>query len=340
MNSNILQNYRMIKNFWGKLERPILALAPMADVTDSVFRGLVAELGRPSVMFTEFVAADGLAHPVGRKRLLVDLKYSEIERPIVAQIWGGCPENIKIAARLVQDLGFDGLDINMGCPDKGVEKQKGGAYLIQDLDLTKQVIEAALESAPDLPLSIKTRLGYNSIELDSWIGELLKLPIVALTVHLRTRKEMSKVPAHWELASRLRDLVPNFSSSPSLRGLRRGENFGQIPSLLANGDIENLDDAREKVNKNNLDGVMLGRAIFGNPWLFGNGKPDWPEVFKIMIEHSRRFEVEYRGIKSFTIMRKFFGAYVAGYPRASDLKSALMLATNATDVEVALEAFK
>jgi tRNA-dihydrouridine synthase len=303
----------MRRNFWEKLDKPILALAPMADVTDSVFRRLVAELGKPSVMFTEFVAADGLVHPIGGKRLIVDLKYSEIERPIVAQIWGGRPDNIREAAKIVQDLGFDGLDINMGCPDKGVERQKGGAYLIKDLELTKKVVEAALEGAPDLPLSIKTRLGYNSVELDSWMGELL-------TVHLRTRKEMSKVAAHWELAGELHSL-----GTPG-------------PKLLGNGDVENLKDARDKTDANNLYGVMLGRAIFGNPWLFGTGKPkSWSEVFKIIIEHARRFEAEYTGVKNFAIMRKFFGAYVAGYPEATSLKIKLMECTGAEDVRRVLE---
>lgn len=308
----------------------------MADVTDSVFRGLVAELGKPSVMFTEFVAADGLAHPVGRKRLLVDLKYSDHERPVVAQIWGGKPENIKIAARLVEDLGFDGIDINMGCPDKGVEKQKGGASLIKDLELTKRIVDAALEGAPSLPLSIKTRLGYNSIDMDGWIAELLKLPIAALTVHLRTRKEMSKAPAHWELARELRSKIPQ--RAPSEKTPSRTTAELTAPLVLANGDIESIADGRQKTLDNNLDGVMLGRAIFGNPWLFGPGKPEnWSDVFKVIIEHTKRFEAEYKGVKNFAIMRKFFGAYIAGYHEATSLKLKLMGCAGAEDVRRVLE---
>ena len=295
----------------------------MADVTDSVFRRVIAEIAKPDVFFTEFTSADGLAHEKGREKLLINLKYSELERPVVAQIFGSWPDNIKKAAALCRELGFDGVDINMGCPDRKVEKQGAGAALIKNPDLAREVIDAAREGAPDLPISVKTRLGYSRLdEFPDWFSLLLESRLAAITVHLRTRQEMSKVPAHWHLASQLRELG------------------GKASKLIANGDIEDLADAREKAEKYNLDGVMLGRAIFGNPWLFtGRAKPDWPEVFRVMIYHATLFEETYKGIKNFAIMRKFFGAYVAGHPRASELKLALMSCNSASEVSSVLSKF-
>ena len=347
--------------FWDKLRKPILALAPMADVTDAVFRRLVAKKGKPDVMFTEFVVADGLMHPVGRERLLVDLRYSEIERPIVAQIWGGKPDNIEGAARLVRELGFDGVDINMGCPDKGVEKQDGGAGLIRHHDLARQIIDAAMHGTDGaIPVSVKTRIGYNTIDLE-WIKLLMNSGIAALTLHLRTRKEMSKVPAHWELIpellGELRGRVPVLAPSDVASGDMASRVDGDMvaPLVIGNGDVRDLVDAREKVAQSGADGAMLGRAIFGNPWLFAeNGKPDWPEVFETIVEHSRRFEEEYLvprslgGVgKNFAIMRKFFGAYVAGlpskalaksgHPSVTSLKLALMECATALEVEAVLK---
>ena len=314
----------MNKGFWDKLPRPFFVLAPMADVTDAVFRRVVAERGKPDVVFTEFVSADGLMHPVGREHLLVNLRYSEVERPIVAQIWSGKPGNIEGAARLVRELGFDGVDINMGCPNKGVEKQGGGASLIRHYDLAREIIESAMRGANPLPVSVKTRIGYNDLDL-KWIKMLMYSGIAALTLHLRTRKEMSKVIAHWGLIPELRRNLSQFA-----------------PLLIGNGDVTDLKDARKKVVSYSADGGMIGRAIFGNPWLFaGIGRPASPDewakrggkVFETMIEHSKLFEEAYAGIKNFAVMRKFFGAYVAGHPRANELKLALMRCGSAMEVE-------
>ncbi len=321
----------------------------MADVTDSVFRRLVAERGKPAVMFTEFVAADGLMHPVGRERLIVDLRYSEIERPIVAQIWGGKSANIEGAARLVRELGFDGLDINMGCPDKGVERQGGGAGLIRHYDLAREIVEAAMRGAGDLPVSVKTRIGYNNVDLE-WIKMLAGTGIAALTLHLRTRKEMSKVQAHWELMPEIREqirgrvpvLAPSdigYANMASRCGPDSTPNLEE-PLLIGNGDVRDLADAQDKVSKSGADGAMLGRAIFGNPWLFSEkGKPNWNEVFSTIVYHSAEFEREYAGVKNFAIMRKFFGAYVAGHPRASEIKVELMKCDTASGVESVLKSF-
>ncbi len=155
----------MNPGFWEKLKKPIMILAPMADVTDAAFRRLIAKYGKPDVMFTEFVSADGLCHPQGREKLLIDLSYTEGERPIIAQLFTGKPEKIREAAALVRELGFDGLDINMGCPDRKVEKQCAGAALMKDPKLARELIRAAREGAGGLPISVKTRIGYNKNDL-------------------------------------------------------------------------------------------------------------------------------------------------------------------------------
>ncbi len=316
----------MDRGFWEKLPRPYFAMAPMADVTDFAYRSIIASRGKPDLFYTEFVSADGLCHPIARERLLVDLKYSELERPILAQIFGSRPEKIEQASRLCAELGFDGVDINMGCPDKAIEKQGAGAGMIKNKEQAVEVIEAAMRGAGGLPVSVKTRLGYTSTdEMDEWLGTLASTGVASITVHLRTRKEMSKVPAHWELASRL---------------------AGLGPIVAGNGDVADLADARHKAKQYNLDGIMLGRAIFGNPWLFADvGKPDWSEVFATIIEHANLFQKTFidepiaegkKPYKSFAVMRKFFGAYLAGYPRASEVKLELMKCDNHTAVKKVL----
>ena len=212
-----------MQNFWENLPRPFFVLAPMADVTDAVFRRIVAEIAKPDVFFTEFVSADGLAHPVAREKLLLDFQYSDIERPIIAQIFGSRPENIRIAATLVQELGFDGIDINMGCPEANICKQGAGANLIRNHDLAREVIVAAKMGAPNLPVSVKTRLGYSSLdEFPPLFELLLDCDLAAITVHLRTKKEMSKVPAHFEVI-------------PAIKQLR--DDIAPQTLLTINGDI-------------------------------------------------------------------------------------------------------
>ncbi len=304
--------------FWKNLKKPIFVLAPMADVTDCVFRQIIAKYGKPDVFWTEFVSADGLAHPVAREKLLIDLKFEKNEHPIVAQIFGGKPENIKIAAALCKELGFDGIDINMGCPDKSVEKQCAGAYSMRDPELAKQIIRAAREGAGDLPVSVKTRIGYNKNEIETWIPALLEENIAVLTVHLRTRKEMSDVPAHWDLMKRILEIRDKVASGTLIFG---------------NGDALDLADAKQKVSDTGCDGVMLGRAIFGNPWLFSGKVPFLKEKLEVMIEHTRLFEKELGAHKNFAIMKKHYKAYVNGFDGAKELRMKLMEAHNASEIE-------
>src|SRR3989344_8684788 len=198
-------------NFWLNLEKPLFVMAPLADVTDVAFRQLVAKRGKPAVFWTEFVSADGLYHTITTKTfshsqecenvgnpLLRDLQFTEDQRPIVAQIFSSKPPMIAYAAKLAGELGFDGVDINMGCPDRSIERQGAGAALVRTPELAVEVIRAA-QQATSIPVSVKTRVGYNKESLDEWLPMLLETNPAAITLHLRTRKEMSSVPANWEL---------------------------------------------------------------------------------------------------------------------------------------------
>jgi len=315
-----------MKNFWKKLKKPILCLAPMADVTDCVFRQIIAKYGKPDIFFTEFVSADGLAHPIAREKLLIDLKYSENERPMVAQIFGSKPDNIRKASALCKELGFDGIDINMGCPDKSIEKQYAGAAMIKNPKLIREIIRAAKEGSEGLPISVKTRIGYNKNEIETWIPVLLKEDLAALTIHLRTRKEMSSVSAHWELMKRVVEI----------RDEMRVETL-----ILGNGDVLNLEDAKQKVKETGCDGVMLGRAIFGNPWLFASKEyiPSTPEKLKVLVEHTKLFEEMLGQHKNFAIMKKHYKAYVNGFDGAKELRIKLMETENVLQVEKIINDF-
>ena len=303
-------------SFWKKLKKPIFVIAPMANVTDVAFRAMFAKYGKPDVMWTEFVSADGLCSP-GRKILLHDLEFSKKERPIVAQLFSAHPEKMKNASALVQELGFDGIDLNMGCPDRAVEKQGSGAGHIKDPDQAIKIIQAAREGAPKLPVSVKTRIGYNKVEIDTWIAKLLEQKLPALTVHLRTRKEMSDVPAHWELMPKIVELRDKISPETL---------------IIGNGDVESLEDARKKIKESCCDGVMVGRGIFGNPWFF-SGKAATPrERLEVMLEHAKTFDKLLGGIKNFAIMKKHFKAYVNGWEGAKELRIKLMETTTFKDV--------
>jgi nifR3 family TIM-barrel protein len=344
-----------MQGFWKNLKKPaspkldqgepIFVLAPLADVTDPAFRRVIAKYGKPDVMWTEFVSADGLARAPeeGRRKLMKDLEYTEAERPIVAQFFTSKPEYMEKAARLALELGFDGVDINMGCPDNGVLKQGAGAALIQNPKLAQEIIAAAKRGAGELPVSVKTRVGFNKVELEEWLPALLKAEPAVITIHARTKKEMSKVPARWEHVKRAVEIRDEFALQHA-----QGENKCLI---FGNGDVLSLDDARKKVRDTGCDGIMLGKAIFGTPWLFANlahAKRDpqieHPEqgegltrsteqILGIMVEHTKLFEKLLGDTKNFSIMKKHYKAYVSGWDGATELRAKLMEAQNATEVE-------
>ena len=306
----------------------------MADVTDAAFRRMIAKYSRharadgsaggPDVFWTEFVSADGLARATdeGKAKLMADLIYSEEERPIVAQLFSSNEEYMEQAAALCRELGFDGIDINMGCPDRSIEKQGCGAAMIKNPAKARAIIRAAKRGAGPLPVSVKTRVGYNKDELETWLPEILAENPAVVTVHARTRKDMSKVPARWERVTHAA-LIRNELKSDTL--------------IFGNGDALSLEDAKQKAELAGADGVMLGRAIFGNPWLFHPHKDlsnvSLEERFSVLVEHTKLFE-ELLPHKSFAIMKKHYKAYVHGFPGAAELRAELMEAKDAREVEV------
>jgi nifR3 family TIM-barrel protein len=309
----------MSKNFWKEFKKPIFALAPMADVTDAAFRRIIAKYGKPDVMFTEFVSCDGL-QSAGRERLLRDLEYTEGERPIVAQVFGAVPENFQKTAELVRELGFDGIDINMGCPEKNIQKQGSCAALITVPKLAKEIILATKAGAGNVPVSVKTRIGYHKNEIETWLPALLETNPAAITLHARTKKEMSDVPARWDVVARAVEIRNELKSNTL---------------ILGNGDVKNLSEAKLKVQETSVDGVMIGRGIFGNPWLFSGRENEavLEEKFCVMLEHTFLFEELFSGIKNFAIMKKHYKAYVEGFHGAKELRVKLMETNSAEEVE-------
>ena len=321
-------------NFWQELKNKnpngIMVLAPMADVTDPAFRRIIAKYGKPDVMWTEFVSADGLFLG-GFEHLVKDLAFTNEERPIVAQFFTSKPEMMRKAAELAVDLGFDGIDINMGCPDKSIEKQGAGSAHIKNPKLAQEVILSAMEGAKkvgkNLPVSVKTRIGYNKNELETWLPMILETNPAVVTIHARTRKEMSLVPARWEHVKRAVEIRDSFVDS-------RGNKSQTL--IFGNGDVLDLNDADKKVLETGCDGVMMGRAIFGNPWCFNRkiNRDDVsiPDRLRVMVEHTKLFE-ELLPHKSFAIMKKHYKAYVNGWDGAKELRLKLMETKTANEVE-------
>jgi nifR3 family TIM-barrel protein len=317
-------------NFWEKLSKPFFVLAPMEDVTDAAFRLLIAKYGKPSVFFTEFTSADGLilapekSQPQLRKKLIFDTS----ERPIVAQLFTSSPERMEKAAALVQELGFDGIDINMGCPVNEVVNNGCGAALIKNPKLARELMRAAKIGAPNIPLSVKTRIGYDKDTLEEWLPELLAENPIAVTIHARTRKDMSAVPARWEAVE---------------RAVKIRDQKNPTVLILGNGDVKDISDAREKAATTGADGVMLGRAIYGNPWLFSDRAepPTREERISALIEHLGLFEKLLGETTNYSVMKKHFKAYISGWENAKDLRIQLM-ATDSIEAArtILLSAFK
>jgi nifR3 family TIM-barrel protein len=315
-----------VKNFWNELPRPFLVLAPLANVTDAAFRRIIAKYSKPkgpNVFYTEFVSADGLVRG-NREVLLRDLLYTQGERPIVAQLFTGRPEMMEAAAALAQELGFDGVDINMGCPDRSVEKSGGGAALIRHPKLAQEIVAAAKRGAPNIPVSVKTRLGYNHDELEEWLPALLETEPAVLTLHARTRKEMSLVPARWERVKR----------AVEIRNALRSKTL-----IVGNGDVKTPAEAQIRAQESEADGVMIGRGIFGSPWLFAGSTFEPAEKLRILAEHAKLFEELLGDIKSFAIMKKHFKAYAEGFAGAKELRVQLMEANTAAEVAAIIEKF-
>ncbi len=320
-----------------KPHRPLFVLAPMADVTDIAFRTVIQEAGSPDVFWTEFVSADGLvrATPEGKEKLKKDLLFSKEQHPIVAQLFTSNPEHMFQAVTLCKELGFDGVDINMGCPDKTIEKQKCGSAMIKHPELAKAVIKAAKEAAKagdvrDFAVSVKTRVGYNKPELDTWIPILLEAEVDLITIHARTRKDMSKVPANWDYVRQVVEMRDEWVKVNPDK---------QAPLIFGNGDVETVRGGYDKAQQGNADGVMIGRAMFGNPWFFRDlDSPDKVRIptreerIETLARQTELFDQYLGNTKSFALMKKFFKTYMTGFDDAPAIRKVIMEMETAEEV--------
>ena len=357
--------------FWNTLPTPIIGLSPMDGVTDSAFRHTIANQGKPDVIFTEFTHVHDVCR--GPEFLLDSLHYDESERPIVAQLYGKDPELFYQAAHVVCELGFDGLDINMGCPSRNVASSGSGAGLIRTPDLAHAIIRAARQGIADwtagqtlegaglkparvdtinrlkgqrdvaatrarlpVPLSVKTRLGYDEVIVERWIEHLLSESPAVISLHGRTLQQMYRGEADW---------------SAIARAVQVARGSGTL--LLGNGDVQNLSDVVRRVCETGVDGVLVGRAALGAPWFFRDTEqarrcvqtdrplavapwtPDLAARFRVLLEHARVFERQW-GSRQFRRMRKHLGWYCKGFPRAAALRARMFLVSSVAELEAVL----
>lgn len=314
-----------MSNFYDNLPHPFVSLAPMEDVTDVMFRQVIARAGRPDLFYTEFTNTDSFVNPLGKHSALRRLQFLPSEQPIVAQIWGSKPESFAQTIPELKQMGYQAVDINMGCPDKAVVKSGGGSDLIRHPELAGEIIRVAKQAG--LPLSIKTRLGFSRVEeWRDWLSFLLKQDIEVLTVHLRTRKEMSKVGAHFELI-------------PKIVALR--DQLAPQTKLVINGDILNRAEALELARQHQLDGVMIGRGVFQNPFCFTDKVPTQADLLDLLKLHLDLFDQHNTdGTKKFAPLKKFFKIYLRDFDGAKDLRARLMLTNSTAEVRQILTDFE
>ncbi len=305
-------NKKSFTNIWAELTKPFFVLAPLDDVSDTVFRQVVARAAKPDLFFTEFTNVDGY-FSAGQASVARKLRWdSETEQPLVAQIWGKNPENYYKMAQELTQQGFVGIDINMGCPERSVVKSGNGAGVIGDYARAKEIIRATQEGAAGkLPVSVKTRIGIDKIMTEDWASFLLGLDLANLTIHGRTAREMSKVPAHWDeigKAVALRDkLAPN-------------------TTIVGNGDVASRAEGLERVEAYGVDGIMIGRGIFHNIFVFEQALQQHTsaELIEILKFHLGLHEQTWGGQKRFEPLKKFFKIYIKDFPNASEFRAELM----------------
>lgn len=325
-------------NIWQKLQKPFTILAPMEGVTDVVFRRVIARAGRPDLFYTEFTNVTSFASEKGRHDALTRLSVCESDPPIIAQIWGKNPEHFAIVAAELEDLGFQGLDINMGCPDRHVNKTGGGAAMIRTPDLAIACINET-KKMTKLPVSVKTRLGFTYIdEYQKWLPLILEQNIANLTIHLRTRKEMSKVPAHFEL-------IPEI--------VKMRDYIAPETKLTINGDIQDLRQVKKLAQiYPAVDGFMIGRGVFLNPFCFTEriqeargGDVSILELLKLFKYHldcfdERSMELSKKGLRyPFEPLKRMFKVYVNSFDGASELRVKLMDCKNTVELRKIIDQF-
>lgn len=317
----------MKANFWQELPRPFFILAPMEDVTDVVFRHVVQEAGAPDVFFTEFTNSDSFCHPDGLASVRGRLVFTEDEQPMVAHIWGDNPEHFRQMSVALAEMGFAGIDLNMGCPVPNVAERGKGSGLILRPEVAGELIQAA--KAGGLPVSVKTRLGFTELsEMQAWISHLLKQDIANLSVHLRTRKEMSKAAAHW-------DLIPELAK---LRDAIAPETL-----LTINGDIPDRKTGEELAEKYGVDGIMIGRGIFKNPYAFEkipqeHSSQELLQLLRLQLDLQDQYQEQLP--RSIVGLHRFFKIYVKGFPGANDLRIRLMETKSTAEVRQILDEFE
>lgn len=317
----------MKENFWRDLPRPFFVLAPMEDVTDVVFRHVVSKAGRPDVFFTEFTNTDSYCHPEGKNSLRGRLTFTEDEQPMVAHIWGDKPEYFREMSIGMAEMGYKGIDINMGCPVPNVASRGKGSGLILRPDAAAEIIQAA--KAGGLPVSVKTRLGYSDLnEWEDWLTHILKQDIANLSIHLRTRKEMSKVDAHWEMI-------------PAIKELR--DRIAPDTMLTINGDIPDRQKGLELAEQYGIDGIMIGRGIFKNPFAFEkepreHSSQELLDLLRYQLDlHDQYQELVSRSISG---LHRFFKIYVKGFPGAGELRNQLMHTKSTDEVRALIDGFE
>ena len=359
-------------SFWHAITQPIIGLSPMDGVTDQAFRFIVARHGKPDVQVTEFINVDEVCH--GGESAWSQLRYAEIERPIIAQIYGADPDKFYQVAQVISELGFDGVDINMGCPSKNVSARGCGAALIRTPSLAQEIIRAVQAGVRDwasghrietiglrprvvekvialasgrasslpqarrpLPVSVKTRLGYDSVVIEDWVAILLEEQPEVISIHGRTLAQMYRGRADWDAIARAAKLIRETSTL-----------------ALGNGDVESMEDLVSRVQGTHVHGVLIGRGALGNPWIFR--AKEWAkaqvnqiafsrpmdevslqERFRVALEHAKCFEA-FGGVSRFAAMRKHLGWYCAGFFKAAEIRAQMFRATTSQDVERILSA--
>lgn len=317
----------MKSNFWNNLSKPFFILAPMEDVTDIVFRKVVAKASAPDVYFTEFTNSDSYAHIKGIETLRGRLKFDSNEKPIVAHIWGDNPLNFERMSMDLAQMGFDGIDLNMGCPAPNVFKHGRGAGLILRPSVASEIIQAAKKGG--LPVSVKTRLGNRNIaEWKDWLTHLLKQDIANLSIHLRTKKEMSNYTAHWELM-------------PEILKLR--DEIAPNTLITMNGDIKDYQMGMDLYHKYKVDGIMIGRGVFHNPFTFDKEvrvreTSEYLELFKYHLDLYDKYILEEPGLKK--PLQRFFKIYIRDIKGASKLRMRLMETKETHEMRALIEAFE
>ena len=317
----------MKENFWSELPRPFFILAPMEDVTDIVFRHVVSEAARPDVFFTEFTNTESYCHPEGIHSVRDRLTFSEDEQPMVAHIWGDKPEQFRKMSIGLKEMGFKGIDLNMGCPVANVAKKGKGSGLILRPERAAEIIQATKEGG--LPVSVKTRLGYYEIdEWKDWLKHVFEQDIANLSIHLRTRREMSKVDAHWELIEAIKTMR---------------DEIAPHTLLTINGDIPDRQKGLELANKYGVDGVMIGRGIFHNPFAFEkepreHTSEELLDLFRLHLSLYEKYSNE--ETQQFKALRRFFKIYIRGIKGASQLRHKLMSTETIDEARELLDEFE